>query len=190
MNWLKKNFLALIVILAVIALSVVLYLFRDTLTTRLNEYTNRGDIFVYIGAFFISLIGSLTIVLPFPGFLILIPFASVYNPIFIALAASTGGIIGELSGYAAGRSGRSMLRANKAYLKAESWMKRRGVWAIMLFAFIPLVPFDVAGLAAGALRMPLWKFMIAGWIGKSAKFILLLMLSYWGFRFIPHLFGL
>jgi membrane protein YqaA with SNARE-associated domain len=180
-NWLKKNYLSILVILAVIALSVALYLYRDIVEKLGN--------FGYLGAFLISLISSLTIVLPVPGFLLLMSLTATLNPILIALAASTGGIIGELSGYAAGRSGRSILRANKAYLRAESWMKRWGIWAIMLFAFVPLVPFDIAGLASGALRFPVWKFMLAGWIGKSLKFILLLLLSAWGFQFIPKLFG-
>ncbi len=181
MNWFKKNYLALLVILAVIGLSVALYIYRD-IVGKLGNYG-------YLGAFLISLVSSLTIVLPAPGFLVLIPLVSILNPVLIALAASTGGIIGELSGYVAGRSGRSMLRANKAYLRAESWMQRWGIWAIMLFAFVPVVPFDVAGLASGALRFPLWKFMVAGWVGKSVKFILLLLLSYWGFQFVPGLFG-
>jgi membrane protein YqaA with SNARE-associated domain len=181
MNWLKKNYLSLLVILAVIALSVALYMYRG-MVAKLGNYG-------YLGAFLISLIGSLTIILPVPGFLLLIPLVSILNPVLVALAASTGGIIGELSGYLAGRSGRSMLRANKAYLRAESWMQRWGIWAIMLFAFVPLVPFDVAGLASGALRFPVWKFMVAGWIGKSVKFIILLLLSAWGFQFVPGLFG-
>ncbi len=179
--WIKKNYLAILVILLVIAISVALYLYRD-IVSKLGNYG-------YLGAFLISLISSLTIILPVPGFLLLISLVATFNPVLIALAASTGGIIGELSGYAAGRSGRSMLQANKAYLRAESWMRKWGIWAIILFAFIPLVPFDVAGLASGALRFPLWKFMIAGWLGKSAKFIMLLLLSYWGFQFVPHLFG-
>ena len=181
MNWLKKNYLSLLVILAVIALSVALYLCRG-MVAKLGNYG-------YLGAFLISLVASLTIILPVPGFLLLISLVSVLNPVLVALAASTGGIIGELSGYLAGRSGRSMLQANKPYLRAESWMKRWGMWAIMLFAFVPLVPFDVAGLASGALRFPVWKFMVAGWIGKSVKFIILLLLSAWGFQFVTHLFG-
>lgn len=181
MNWLKSNYLALIVIILVIALSVTLYIYRGFVA-------GLGD-FGYLGAFLISLVGSLTIVLPVPGFLLLVPLATVFNPFLIALAAATGGIIGELSGYVAGRSGRQMLRANANYLRAESWMKRWGVWAIILFAFVPLVPFDVAGLASGALRFPVWKFMLAGWIGKSVKFILILLLGAWGFQFIPRLFG-
>jgi membrane protein YqaA with SNARE-associated domain len=181
MNWLKRNYLSLLVILAVVALSVALYLCRG-MVAKLGNYG-------YLGAFLISLVASLTIILPVPGFLLLISLVSILNPVLVALAASTGGIIGELSGYLAGRSGRSMLQANKAYLRAESWMKRWGIWAIMLFAFVPLVPFDVAGLASGALRFPVWKFMVAGWIGKSVKFILLLLLSAWGFQFVPRLFG-
>jgi uncharacterized membrane protein YdjX (TVP38/TMEM64 family) len=190
MTWLKKNYLAILVILAVIALSIALYIYRDIVEEVLVERFGNNS---YLGAslisFFISLVSSLTIVLPVPGFLLLFTLTSIFNPIVIALAASTGGIIGELSGYIAGRSGRSMLRANKSYLRAESWMKKWGTWAIFLFAFVPVAPFDLAGLASGALRFPLWKFMLAGWIGKSLKFIILLLLSSWGFQFIPKIFG-
>ena len=156
--WIRNNYLAILIILAVIALSVSLYLYQDTLTNLIDQLGYQGFIGALLISFLISLISSLTIVLPVPGFLILISLTSILNPVFIALAASTGGIIGELSGYAAGRSGRSILRTNKSYLRAESWMKRWGTWAIMLFAFVPLVPFDVAGLASGALRFPVWKF--------------------------------
>jgi membrane protein YqaA with SNARE-associated domain len=188
--WFKKNYLAIIVILAVIALSVLLYIYRDIVEEVLVEkFGNNGYLGASLISFLISLVSSLTIVLPVPGFLLLLSLTSIFNPIVIALAASTGGIIGELSGYIAGRSGRSMLQGNKSYLRAESWMKRWGTWAILLFAFVPLVPFDVAGLVSGALRFPVWKFMIAGWVGKSLKFIILLYLSAWGFQLIPKLFG-
>jgi membrane protein YqaA with SNARE-associated domain len=66
-------------------------------------------------------------------------------------------------------------------------MKKWGVWAILFFAFVPVVPFDVAGLACGALRFPVWKFMLAGWIGKSAKFIILLLFSSWAIQFLPFI---
>jgi|WetSurMetagenome_2_1015567.scaffolds.fasta_scaffold02148_9 membrane protein YqaA with SNARE-associated domain len=178
-NWLKKNYLAIIVIILVITLSVVLFIFRD-LVKQLNN-------FGYLGAFLISLIASLTIVLPVPGFYLLIPLAAIFNPVLIALAAATGGVIGELSGYAAGRSGRHILAGNKQYVRAEAWMKKWGVWAIMFFAFVPVVPFDVAGLACGALRYPIWKFMLAGWIGKSAKFVILLLFSSWAIQFLPFI---
>lgn len=132
---------------------------------------------------------SLTIILPVPSFAILIPLATIFNPIFIALAGSTGGIIGELSGYAGGRSGRHMFGGNKNYLRTEKWMKRWGIWAIGFFAFVPLAPFDIAGIVSGALRFPLWKFMLAGWIGKSLKFVIILIFSNWIMQFFPSLFG-
>jgi membrane protein YqaA with SNARE-associated domain len=179
MNWFKKNFISIVVICLVIALSVVLFLFR----TEVKQLNNFG----YLGAFLISLVSSLTIILPVPGFYLLIPLAAIFNPVLVAVAASTGGIVGELAGYAAGRSGRHILANNKQYKRAESWMKRWGVWAIMFFAFVPLVPFDVAGLVSGALRYPVWKFMLAGWVGKTAKFIILLLFSSWAIKFLPFM---
>jgi len=89
-NWLKRNYLSIVVILAVIALSVVLYIFRDIVEQVLVERFGNNS---YLGAslisFLISLVSSLTIVLPVPGFLLLLSLTSIFNPIVIALAAST-----------------------------------------------------------------------------------------------------
>jgi uncharacterized membrane protein YdjX (TVP38/TMEM64 family) len=42
---------------------------------------------------------------------------------------------------------------------------------ILLLAFIPNPFFDLAGAAAGALRMPLRKFLLWVWIGKFLKML-------------------
>jgi len=180
MNWFKKNFISILTVAAVIIIAAVIFLFRDQINT-LGE-------FGYLGAFLISLIGSLTIVLPVPGILILFALATVFNPFLIAIAGSTGGTIGELSGYALGFSGRHIFGSNKQYIRTEKWMKKWGVWAIGVFAFVPILPTDVAGIAAGALRLPVWKFFIACWIGKTLKYILLILASTWGWHFIQNIF--
>ncbi len=82
-----------------------------------------------------------------------------------------------------------MFADNKNYHRTENWMKKWGVWAIGLLAFVPLAPFDLAGIVSGALRFPIWKFMLAGWIGKSAKFIVLLVFSAWFIEMFPAIFG-
>ncbi|HQF63663.1 MAG TPA: hypothetical protein PLT26_14275, partial [Anaerolineaceae bacterium] len=38
-------------------------------------------------------------------------------------------------------------------------------------AFIPNPLFDAAGMIAGALKMPLWRFLIYCWIGKCLKML-------------------
>jgi len=50
-------------------------------------------------------------------------------------------------------------------------MQRYGIWAVLLLSFIPNPAFDIAGIVAGAMRMPLWKFLLFCWIGKILKML-------------------
>ena len=56
-------------------------------------------------------------------------------------------------------------------------MKRWGPLAVFVLAFIPNPAFDIAGITAGALHMPVWQFLLAAWLGKSLRFILLAALG-------------
>jgi uncharacterized membrane protein YdjX (TVP38/TMEM64 family) len=49
---------------------------------------------------------------------------------------------------------------------------RRGGPAVLVLAFIPNPFFDVAGAAAGALRMPIARFLVWVWVGKLLKMLL------------------
>jgi len=51
-------------------------------------------------------------------------------------------------------------------------MKRYGDVVILVLAFVPNPVFDIAGMVAGALRMPLWRYFIFSWIGKVGKMLL------------------
>ena len=46
---------------------------------------------------------------------------------------------------------------------------RHGILAILALAAIPNPFFDVAGVAAGILKMPLPRFLLAVWIGVTIK---------------------
>jgi membrane protein DedA with SNARE-associated domain len=48
-------------------------------------------------------------------------------------------------------------------------MERHGMLAIFLLAAIPNPIFDVGGLIAGVLKMPVWRFLLAAIIGKSIR---------------------
>lgn len=147
----------------VIALSVALFVFRD----RVRGLEALG----YPGIFLISLISSATIILPVPGVLFTSVMGAVFNPFWVAVAAGTGAALGELSGYLAGYSGQTVVEGNPTYERMKRWMVRYGVWAVLVLAFIPNPLFDVAGMIAGVLRMPLWKFLTACWIGKIGKML-------------------
>ncbi|MDV7390031.1 VTT domain-containing protein, partial [Arthrospira platensis SPKY1] len=53
--------------------------------------------------------------------------------------------------------------------KIQPFVNKYGAWAIIALATIPNPVFDVASVAAGALKLPFWKFLLAAWIGQMIK---------------------
>ncbi|MGD9142885.1 MAG: VTT domain-containing protein [Dehalococcoidia bacterium] len=174
----RKHLITWLTLPPLIAVMIVLFIYRDWLV----ELGNWG----YLGAFLIGLIGNATVVLPMPGLVLLFALAATFNPFFVGLAGATGASIGELSGYLLGYSGTAFIQNTKVYLRAEKWMKKLGSVTIFLFALFPFLHFDLAGIAAGALRFPIWKFLLACWLGKAILYVGLAYASQWGWDIIQR----
>ncbi len=56
-------------------------------------------------------------------------------------------------------------------------MEKYGDITILVLAFIPNPLFDLAGISAGILKMPVWKFLLFCVIGKILK---MMMFAYAG----------
>jgi len=160
----KLTAIRVLVLLAVIALTVFLVINRD----RIKELEALG----YPGIFLVSLRSNATLILPVPGVLFTSAMGAVFNPYWVALAAGSGATLGELSGYAAGFSGQAIIENKQWYARVTEWMKKYGGLTVLLLAFVPNPVFDIAGMVAGALRMPLWQYLIFSWIGKTGKMLL------------------
>jgi len=141
----------------------------------------------YLIVFGVTLLSSCTILFPAPGVALVMAAAAKWNPAIVAMAASVGGTIGELTGYYAGYLGRKIIVTayHERYEQAAGWMNRYGLWAIFAFALVPILIFDLIGLAAGALRLPVWKFLLACWAGRIVRS---LIEAYFGAGFIPLVF--
>ena len=170
-SWLKRNLLSILIFVAVLAITVFLFLIQD----KLSALGDAG----YLGVFVVSLAANATIVLPMPSLLLILPLATVLNPLFVGLVAAAGGAIGEMTAYLAGYSGRGIWGNNKAYLRAVSWLEKRGILVVFLVSATPL-PMDVMGLAAGNLRFPAWKYLIGCVPGKVVKYLALAYATVWG----------
>jgi uncharacterized membrane protein YdjX (TVP38/TMEM64 family) len=132
---------------------------------------------VYLIVFVTSLVANMTIVVPVPfAATIMIAAATAWNPFLVALAASAGGSLGELSSYYVGYLGKKIAirQEGAAYKRIKGWIQRHGVWAILLLSLQPILPFDVAGLIAGAVRMPVHKFLPPLFLGKIPKNLILI----------------
>jgi len=99
-----------------------------------------------------------------------------------------GGALGESTAYIAGYGGAAIIthQQSKWYARAENWMRRYGSATIFVFALTPL-PFDVAGIAAGALRFPFWKFLLATLAGRLPRSLLECYLAYLGWEVLGEL---
>jgi uncharacterized membrane protein YdjX (TVP38/TMEM64 family) len=155
------NILRVLVLLLVIGISVYIFMIRDQ-AAKFSEYG-------YPGIFIISILANATILLPAPGIAIVFAMGGVFNPLIVGLVAGAGAAIGELSGYLAGFSGQGVAEHTKIYERINRWMQRYGMLTIFILAAIPNPFFDLAGMAAGALKMPLYKFLIPCLLGKIIK---------------------
>lgn len=167
----KTRILQITVLILVIAISVGIFLFRDQVA--------RLGAFGYLGAFLIAILGASTIVLPAPNWLLIASLGAAFNPFLIGLAAAAGGTIGEMAGYGLGFSGRAVLEDLPRYEQVVGWMRRWGSVTIFVLALIPNPLFDVAGIAAGVLKFPLWKYIIWGFLGRLPKSIAYAYLGIW-----------
>jgi len=139
----------------------------------------------YLGVFLISLILNATIILPVSNMAMIIAMgATLPSPLFVGLAGGAGAAIGELTGYVAGRSGRRLLLRSRIYTRVEGWVKRWGWIAVFVFSAFPFA-FDVVGIIAGALRMPLWRFSAACWAGRTISYVVVAYLAAMGLRSLP-----
>ena len=158
------NALRILALLAVIGLTVFIYILRD----RVRDFAAFG----YPGIFIIALLANATVLLPAPGVAIIYAMGAIFNPFGVGLAAGTGGAIGELSGYLAGFSGQAVIERTDVYDRIKPWVKKYGGWAIMVLSAIPNPFFDVAGIAAGLAKMPVQTFLVFTWIGQLIKMTL------------------
>ena len=168
------------VVVIVVALAAALY-YRD----HLQELRHLG----YGAVFLVGLISNATLVIPVPGLAVSSVLGGVLNPWLVGLVGGVGQALGELSGYMAGYSGHQLVGNKRIYERLTGWMRRYGVLTVFVLAAIPNPVFDVGGLAAGALRFPLWKFLASCAAGKIVKNIAFAMLGYYGIDVLSRWLG-
>lgn len=126
-----------------------------------------------LALFVINVVSSATLILPLPG-LVLTPLAAtVADPLLVGLIAGSGQTLGELTGYLAGYSGRKALGMDARTQRMTGLMRRWGAAILFVLALIPNPFFDVAGIIAGATRMPLRLYLLAAGSGKILRNIAL-----------------
>jgi len=175
----QKRWLKMALYIAIlVCVSVGLWYLFDGLCQHFGISDQTLERFASIGylvVFAISLAFNALIVVPvYIHIVIMMKAAELWNPALVALAASVGGVLGELTAYYAGYWGKRIAHLENApgYERLVGWMKKYGPWGIFLISLQPIIPVDVAGLLAGASKLPVWKFLVPCWVAKFIKYLL------------------
>ena len=162
----QKKALRLLLLLVVIALSLWLVTVRER-AAGLDQYG-------YPGIVLINAMASGTVLIPMPGVIVTYTLGGVFNPLLVGLAAAAGAALGELSGYVAGVSGRAVVENMHLYDRLLERMRRHTratVLVLVIMAAIPNPAFDLVGIAAGTLRVPLLRFFLSAFAGNLVKML-------------------
>ncbi|MGC9398392.1 MAG: VTT domain-containing protein [Anaerolineae bacterium] len=144
----------------------------------------------YVGVFLMALIGSTTVLLPIPHLAFTFTMGAVLNPVLAGLCAGFGDSLGELWGFLAGYAVEDLVDKWKAYPVIAGWVRDYGPLVVFLMGAVPMPLFDMAGMAAGAAGMPVWKFYLATWSGKTLKAIIVAWAGGRGVIWLANLLGL
>jgi membrane protein YqaA with SNARE-associated domain len=137
------------------------------------------------GIFVVTLLSHSTMVardIFVPLFLALTP---IYNPILLGVTAGVGGAIGDIVPYLLGLGVAETVESSggKAEDLVGKWIKKYGLWAVLVVAATPLPDLPVVMLA-GTRRLPLHKLLVIEIIGKSALYTLGAWVGGWVFEIL------
>ena len=153
---------------------------------QLLEWMERfAQQYGYVGVFFTSLIGAMTIIFPVPYALVIYFMGTFLNPFLIAIAGGLGSAVGEFAGYILGYYGRAMV-SEKQQRKMDFMIKifdRYGPLAIFIFALTPM-PDDLLFIPLGIMRYKFVKAFVPCFLGKL---LMSYILAYSGKRSIEFI---
>jgi uncharacterized membrane protein YdjX (TVP38/TMEM64 family) len=180
-RWLARYGPRLVALAFSLAITALILAFREQLLAL------RG--YGYLGVFLISMLGNATVILPVPSLAIVFAGGGVLNPLLVGLVAGVGEPIGELTAYLAGYAGNAVVEDDERFVRIRAWMERRGFVTLLVLSAIPNPVFDMAGIAAGMLRFPVARFLLACWIGKTIKAVLIAYLGLLSVGWLGRLLG-
>lgn len=172
---LKIQLVALVLGILAVSLVFVIWMFVGGLSNS-DWWKALG----YPGVFFLSLLASGGMVFPIPSLAATCGAAGLdLNLIIVGVLAGLGETLGELVGYSIGFGGQSVVQRRRIYKRARTWMIRWGIGVLLILSIIPNPIFDFVGIAAGALRYPMKRFLITVWVGKTLKGLIIAHVCFW-----------
>ena len=167
---------------SVLAVTLVTVLFADV--TDVEFWRKIG----YPGVFVFSVLGSAGVVFAIPGLVAVCGAGGLeLNPIVLGLLSGAGEAMGELSGYAIGFGGKSVVERSELYQTVRRLIIRRGMVVLFVVSIIPNPIFDLVGIVAGGVNFPVRKFLVTVWAGKTIKGMAVAYACFYGIKLLPWL---
>ena len=153
-----------IVAVAVVAVLSGVVLWRWTIDPETLGQFGLGGIFLA------SMLSHLTVVARDMFIPMFLPLASVYNPLVLGASAGIGAAIGEITTYFLGWGVAETIQENQGEEdRLARWIRRYGLWAVLLVAVTPLPDTPII-LLAGSNKLPFGKLFVVECVGKTALY--------------------
>lgn len=143
-----------------IVTGIIFYLFAFVMAFNPKPFLKFG----YLGVFIFSLFG--------PGMILVPTLVGTLNLYILAFVIALGMAFNDSVSWLVGKSGDIIVKRTKKIEKIEKTINRFGAYALFFWSLIPF-PYDLVGVIAGYLEMPYKKFILATFLGKFVRFILL-----------------
>ena len=142
------------------------------------------------GIFAASLLSHATMVardIFVPLFLALTPF---YNPVILGASAGIGGAVGDIIPYLLGLGVAETVedKGSRAEDLVGRWIKKYGLWAVLIVAMTPLPDLPVIMLA-GTRRLPFAKLVLLEAAGKTVLYSIGACVGGWVFELLIGVVG-
>ena len=168
--------------------SIGLALILIKFASQLESLGNWG----YVGVAAVEFGNSAMLAIPTPSYAYTFAMGSILNPFVVGVIGGSFAMLGELVGYYLGRRGSAILPESPRVERFKTWTSRWGTVVLFWFAVLP-VPFDIAGIWAGAAHYPLIRFIPVVALGKTIKITLIALAGFFGMEALMSLavgFGL
>lgn len=178
-----------IIILASTALLIVIIVDKEFLFLTVRDWFIAPIIGIHIAwqvLLFLALMILQSLFAPIPSELILLSGGMIFGWIWGTIIGVAGSMVSSvITFYLSKRGGRAIVDATgekigilkRSILVFDIWIKRWGLWAILIGRAVPVIMFDPISYAAGLAKVKDWQYFLATFIGSIPRSIFYVFLG-------------
>ncbi len=178
-----------IIILASIALLIVIIVDKEFLFLTVRDWFIAPIIGIHVAwqvLLFLALMILQSLFAPIPSELILLSGGMIFGWVWGSVIGVAGSMVSSvITFYISKRGGRAIIDATgekigilkRSILVFDIWIKRWGLWAILVGRAVPVIMFDPISYAAGLANVKDWQYFLATFIGSIPRSIFYVFLG-------------